>query len=287
MTNGGFSVIIDFHTHLFPKTVRENRAAFFPDEPAFQCLYAPPRAKLSGAKELIAAMDAQGIDRAVAFGFPWRRIETARMHNDYILEAAARYPTRLTGFCCVDPTHPEAADEVARCLKAGLKGVGELAVYDRDFTPSLISAFEPVMTLCREADLPVLIHTNEPVGAAYPGKSPMTLRNLYRFIQAFPDNKLVLAHWGGGLFFFHLMKREVKAALAHVYIDTAASPYLYDPGIYRIAAEILGPDRILFGSDFPLIPPTRYLSEINTCGLSEPDRHRILGKNAERLLKLA
>jgi predicted TIM-barrel fold metal-dependent hydrolase len=181
--------------------------------------------------------------------------------------------------------HPKAFEEAGRCLAGGLSGLGERAFYDTGFTPSVLDRLGPMMTLCLEKDLPVLIHTNEPVGHIYPGKSPLTLGELYRFIQMFPENKIVLAHWGGGIFFFHLMKKEVKAALTNIYVDTAASPFLYDPDIYKIAVDILGSEKILFGSDYPLLPPARYFSEMNRGGLSQSEYEKISGLNAQHLLK--
>jgi hypothetical protein len=87
-------MIIDIHTHLFPAAVRQARQRFFQDEPAFELLYASPKARLAGASEIIATMDAQGVDKSVVFGFPWRSADTFRRNNDYILEAVARYPGR-------------------------------------------------------------------------------------------------------------------------------------------------------------------------------------------------
>lgn len=278
-------MIIDFHTHIFPESVRESRETFFEGEPAFELLYNSPGAKLAGAEEIVSTMDAQGVDLSVVFGFPWKSMQTMRMHNDYILDAVAKFPERLIGLCCVDPMHPEAAAEADRCLDAGLSGLGELAVYDTGFTPSVLDKLQPLMALCLERALPVLIHTNEPVGHVYPGKSPMTLGELYRLVQAFPENKIVLAHWGGGLFFFHLMKKEVKTVLKNIYVDTAASPFLYDPAIYKIAVEIIGCEKILFGSDYPLLPPDRYFEEMNRGGLSPSEYDRICGLNAKHLLK--
>jgi len=279
-------MIIDVHTHIFPETVRKGREAYFKGEPAFELLYDSPKSKMVGAEEIVSAMDEQGVDRSVVFGFPWKEIATCRMHNDYILDAVKRFPDRLTGLCCLDPAHPDAAAEAERCLKDGLSGLGELAFYDSGFTRASLEQLTPLMALCREADLPVLIHTNEPVGHSYPGKSPMTLRELYRLIRTFPENKIVLAHWGGGLFFFHLMKKEVKTALANVYVDTAASPYLYDAHIYRMALEIIGPDKVLFGSDYPLLPPNRYFAEMRESGLSPSEIQQVSGLAARRLLKL-
>jgi hypothetical protein len=79
---------------------------------------------------------------------------------------------------------------------------------------------------------------------------------------------------------------EVKKAMAHVYYDTAASPFLYSPRIYAIASEIIGSDRILFGSDYPLISPRRYFKELGESVVSEDDRRKILGLNLMKLLEL-
>jgi hypothetical protein len=129
-----------------------------------------------------------------------------------------------------------------------------------------------------------MIHANEPVGHMYHGKTPMTLAQIYRLIKRFPDTKIVLAHWGGGLFFYCLMKRDVKETLANVFFDTAASPYLYDPEIYQIAARLIGIDKILLGSDYPLLPPTRYVDEMSETGLTKLQIDKICGGNAKALL---
>ena len=141
------------------------------------------------------------------------------------------------------------------------------------------------MELCLGRDLPVLIHTNEPVGHEYHGKTPITMAQIYRLIKRFPGNKIVLAHWGGGIFFFGLLKKEVKESFENVYFDTAASPYLYDADIYQIADQIIGVDKILFGSDYPLLPPARYFSEMKLAGLTKIQLEKISGNNAEKLLK--
>jgi hypothetical protein len=131
-----------------------------------------------------------------------------------------------------------------------------------------------------------LIHTNEPIGHAYPGKTPVSLAQIYGLVRRFPATTIVLAHWGGGLFFFGLLKKEVKAALRNVYFDTAASPYLYDPRVYTIAVQAVGAEKLLFGSDYPLLPPHRYFSEMAAGGLSAAERALVCGGNAARILNL-
>lgn len=278
--------MIDVHTHIFSPEVVKNRQDFFADEPAFRWLYDSAQARLASAEELLAAMETEGVEKSVVFGFPWRRLATMRRHNDYILEAQHRYPRHLLGFACVNALESGAAAEVERCLAAGCRGVGELAFYQEGLGDDMIAALRPIADLCQGYGVPLLLHTNEPVGHVYPGKSPMQLGDLYKLIQACPDLTLILAHWGGGLFFYHLLKKEVAEVLRNVYFDTAASPYLYRPEVYRLAVEIMGPEKILFGSDFPLLKPSRYLKDMAAGGLSEAHRHLLIQQNAKRLLGL-
>lgn len=279
-------MIIDFHTHIFPRKIREDKAAYFPSEPDFRLLYRSSRARLSGASQLIAAMDAQQVDRSVVFGFPWKRPETIRMHNDYVGEAAEKSGGRLIPFGCLDPHSGDAVKEAERCIENGFAGIGELAAYLSGYDTEFLQRLEPIMALCRVRNVPVLIHVNKPVGHVYPGKIPLTLKQILALASSFPDNRLVLAHWGGGIFFFSLAKKEVKEKLKNVYFDTAASPFLYDPAIYRIAVEIIGSKKILFGSDYPLLKPERYFTELKSSGLSPADVANISGGNAARLLNL-
>lgn len=279
-------MIIDFHTHIFPKTIRENREKYFSGEPSFELLYRSPKSKIVGAKTIVDAMDEQGVDKSVVFGFPWKDAKTSYEHNDYIMHAVARYPDRLVGLCCVDPSNKDAEKEVGRCVDGGLSGVGELAFYQSELNAAALNQLSPIMEMCQHMDLPVLIHTNEPVGHIYPGKASNTLRQIYELIKHFQSNKIILAHWGGGIFFFHLLKREVKDFFQNVAVDTAASPFLYDPMIYRHAVDILGAEKILFGSDFPLLSPSKYFKEMDQAGLSENHIESICGLNAKKLLKL-
>jgi predicted TIM-barrel fold metal-dependent hydrolase len=279
-------MIIDIHTHAFPSVVRRTRQRFFQNEPAFELLYASPKAILAGASETIAMMDAQGVDKSVIFGFPWRNPDTFKRNNDYILEAVARYPDRLIGFCCLDPTHRDAPAEVERCLRAGLSGVGELAFYASGIDDDCLESLDPVMALAKSYNRPVMLHTNEPVGHCYPGKSPNTLAQISTLVRRFSKNRIILAHWGGGLFFYALLKKQMRAELANVWFDTAASPYLYRPDIYRLALEIAGTDKILLGSDFPLLEPQRYFKEMDQAGLTAAQRKAVCGDNASRLLGL-
>ena len=277
-------MIIDFHTHIFPPEIVNQRESYFPAEPDFKLLYDSPKARIATAEDLIAAMDENGVHQSVVFGFPWKNFKTTKTHNDTILEAVAKYPKRLKGFCCVDPKSDQSAAEVIRCLDAGLSGVGEIAFYGKGIDQSAQDQLAPIMDICRERNVPVLLHTNEPIGHDYHGKSPMTMAQIIAVAKRYKSSKIVLAHWGGGVFFFNLLKREIKETLENVYLDTAASPFLYDPLIYQTAVRIFGADRILFGSDYPLIHPKKYFQEIETSGISKDDQKTICGRNAVKIL---
>ena len=151
-------MIIDAHTHIFPRQVRQNREKFFPSECAFKLLYQSPRARLIGGRELISAMDANRVDRAVVLGFPWTSIELSKTHTDYIMETVLKYPDRLTGLGCLDPASPGAAAEAERCITGGLGGIGELAFYQSGIDDVALEQLAPVMDMCAECSLPILIN---------------------------------------------------------------------------------------------------------------------------------
>ena len=279
-------MIIDFHTHIFPPEIREDKKRFFSDEPAFKLLYESDGSKMVGAREIIESMDQQDVDKSVVFGFPWCNPKTIKYHNDYVISAVREFPDRLIGLCCFDMDYADAEQESVRCLDAGLSGVGELASYTKPINQTLVEKLSPVMTLCKKKKLPLLLHANEPVGHNYPGKAPDSLSGVYQIISSFPQNIIVLAHWGGGLFFYSLMKKEVEEKLTNVFFDTAASPFLYQKEIYSLARDLVGVEKILFGSDYPLLKPERYFKELEQSGLNDKELSLLKGGNAVRLFDL-
>lgn len=275
-------MIIDAHAHVFPPELIARRESLLKSDPAFNLLYTDPQAQMAGAGDLAEAMKSDGVDAALVCGFPWRDAGHARLHNDYILQAAKNHPGRLIPLGCVDPLAKEALEEAERMLAKGAFGLGELARYHNDLGTELI----PLAELCAEADRPLLLHTNEPIGHSYPGKSPMTLSGLYDLIKACPDTRFQLAHLGGGIFFYELLKQEVAGVLKNSVFDIAAAPFLYQPGIYDLFIKTVGADRLLYGSDFPLLRLDRYLQDMDKAGLGDDVKEKILGLNAKAFWKI-
>jgi len=279
-------MIIDFHTHVVPPGIKERRDKYLGRDACFSLLYAEPEAKLATAEEVIAGMDEHGIDKSVILNLGWVSHELCVETNDYILEAIARYPERLIGFCAIQPlSGDKALKELKRCIRNGAKGIGEMRPDVQGFDLKDGKIMKPIIEAVMEHDLIFLTHASEPVGHQYFGKGTITPEVIYPFIASFPDLKVVCAHWGGGLPFYALMP-EVEKMLSNVYFDTAATPFLYQPQIFKQVADIIGSDRILFGSDYPLLSPKRIIDQVESSGLSQKDKAKILGGNAKRLLSI-
>lgn len=279
-------MVIDFHTHVFPTSFSTRREELAKKDATFADLYANPSSKMVCADELVAAMDAAEIEHSVIMGVGWSDREVAREANDYLIESIVKHPRRLTGLASVNPAWGDAAlEELDRCTKAGLRGVGELHPDTQAFDIADYDVMAPIMDMAREKGLIVLSHASEPVGHLYPGKGHTTPEKLYALARNFPQNTLVFAHWGGGLPFYALMP-EVREALSSVYYDSAASPFLYSPDVFQRVAEICGAERILFGTDFPLLRQSRILDQVRGSGLPDLDQAAILGENARLLLGL-
>jgi len=278
-------MILDAHTHIFPPEICRDRVRYLAGEPDFALIYENPAARLVGVEDLMGALDSWGARGACSFGFPFTDTGKAALCNDYVLEAAKEHPGRIIPFACINPALGRAAlREVERCLAAGARGVGELASYKVGLGEEVRAALGPIASLCHEAGVPLLLHTNEPVGHDYPGKSRMEIGELYSLVKANRETTWILAHWGGGLFSYELLKKETAEVLKNVYYDTSAGPFLYNPAIYRHFIGIAGVRKLLFGTDFPLLELPRYEKDFEAAELSEEERTLILGGNLARLL---
>ncbi len=277
-------MIIDFHTHIFPLEMKDRRQSYMQDDALFSELFSSPKARIATAEELVSSMDDAEVDLSVILNAGWARHEDCVRTNDYILESAARYPKRLVPFCAIQPRAGEAAlTELERCVRGGARGIGEMRSDTQGFDMADREIMGPIAAMAQKHNLVFLTHASEPVGHQYPGKGMIRPANLYQFIGTFPQLTVVCAHWGGGLPFYALMP-EVASALSNTFFDTAATPFLYKPEIFRQVTEIIGPDKILFGSDNPLMSPGRVLTQVESVGLTAEAKSMILAGNAQRLL---
>ncbi len=296
-------MIIDSHTHVFPPAVRDRRDALMAGEAAFAEIYGDASAKMATAEELLASMDAAGIDRSVIVNFAWHEESLVDETNEYLLDVAARSGGRLIPFVSVHfppdaGAHGRADTEEApstmrndvrsklRALSiAGARGIGELRPDQSGYNLANSDEADLLMWAAAAFDLPILVHASEPVGHAYAGKEGLSLGALYAFAKAASGVTIIAAHWGGGLPFYALMP-EVRDAMDNVYVDTAASHLLYDPQIYRLVIDAIGVEKILWASDYPLTSQAQALARTRAAGLSDAELAAVCGGNAAAVLGL-
>lgn len=271
--------VIDAHTHVFPPDVIARREAIAKIDARFALLYANPRARMADGTEIREYLETQGIERAVLFSFPFTDSGLMRACNDYVLELA-RTDTRVVPFATIDiEDEVTARDEVERCVRLGARGIGEIAFYDSGYGRREREKLNAVGAYATQQGIPLMIHVNEQVGHSYHGKTSMDLQEILSFIEAHPDLFVILSHLGGGLCFYEFMP-EVRKMFSRVYYDLAAVPLLYSSQVYEFVARHI-PDRVVFGSDFPLLSYAKYAADLGS--LADEARDRLLYQNARRI----
>ncbi|HEV3124475.1 MAG TPA: amidohydrolase family protein [Candidatus Dormibacteraeota bacterium] len=278
-------MIVDAHVHVLPDRVRANLGDICASDPWFGACHVRGSA-VASADELVSSMDAAGVDRAVCFTWPFADPALCAEGNDYLAASVRRHPQRLIGFGSVQPASPGAAEEALRCARLGLRGLGELNADAQGWALEDDDALAPLIETSLAAGLPWTLHCSEPVGHAYPGKGTATPDRVAALASRYPDLTLICAHLGGGLPFFAHMP-EVAALCRRLFFDTAAVPFLYQPSAYLQVIELCGADRLLFGSDHPLLQAERYLRTFDELALDPATRAAVTGGNAASLLRLA
>jgi predicted TIM-barrel fold metal-dependent hydrolase len=281
-------VIIDFHTHIFPPEVREDREGYLRRDATFAEMYSSPRAKIATAEDLLRSMDEAGVDVSVALGFAWRDQGDCVRHNDYLLEAAAKSGGRIVPFCTVNLlAGEEFAREVERCAGGGARGLGELRP-DSQGWPLDGPPGDALADLAARHRLILLFHVTEPVGHDYRGKQGLRLDSFYRFAVDHPQLTLVGAHLAGGLAFFRDFVDEMGRLGRDTVIDTAAWDLIYRnrAAVWQYVIQTFDSQRTVFGSDFPLVDQAAAIEQIrrHTKDWSRAGLARVFGGNAARLL---
>ena len=277
-------MIVDAHCHLLPPGFAGRHFELAARDATYAALFPNAGGRLADVDALLRGMDAAGVGRAVAMGFGWVDVGVASEVNAYLVGAARGHPERLSVFASVNPAWGlDAVEQTRRWLDAGAVGIGELHADTQGFDITDRDVMSPLMAELLARNLPVTVHASEPVGHLYPGKGATTPERLLALARNFPDNRIILAHLGGGLPFYAAMP-EVGAALANVWYDTAALPFLYRPEAIRAAIATAGAERILLGTDYPLLGHRRVIRHVESAGASADELAALLGGNAAGLL---
>ena len=227
---------------------------------------------------------------AVVFTVDWEsKSGIAPIPNEEIAEAAAANPDVLIAFASVDPARPDAVARARRLISehgvAGFKFHPNLQA----FFPNDRSAY-PLYEVIAEAGLPALFHTGHSgIGTGVPGgggfrlkySNPMCLDDV---AADFPELQIVLAHPS-----FPWQDEAISVCLhkPQVYIDLSGwSPKYFSPTLIQYANTLLK-HKVLFGSDYPLITPDRWLADFEKIDIRPEVRPLILRENAIKLFGLS
>lgn len=260
--------MIDTHVHLYPPEIRDQQERISATEPYFDKLTHNKVHRWGTAEELIERMDQEGIDQCWCFGFAFSDLGLCKECNNYLADAANRYPSRILPFAVVPPRDPKAINEIHRCADLGFVGVGELFPQGQNFDLTDKSHTQNLAQACIDRNLMLNVHTAEPVGHDYVGKGNVGPRQAYELCLNHPDLRVIFAHFGGGLWIYETMP-EVKKVLANAAYDTAAWVYLY--GVEAVSAAFAAGvgEKILFGTDWPILNNRRFESRLNGLTLQQ------------------
>ncbi len=211
------------------------------------------------------------------------------IRNEEVIESCARYADTLIPFASVDPWRGKAAVREARRLveQYGARGF-KFHPSLQDFSPNDPMAY-PLYDVIEELGVPVLFHSGQTgIGAGTPGGGGIRLKHSNPMLVDdvavdFPRLRIILAHpsfpW----------QDEALAVATHkpyVYIDLSGwAPKYFPPQLVRYANSLLK-HKVLFGSDYPLITPDRWLAEFEKLDIKPEVRPLILKDNAAKLLGL-
>jgi len=277
-------MIIDAHVHVLPARVRDNMRAVTGADPWFAACHGE-RTAVASVSSLLDAMDAAGIDRAICFAWPFADSALCAEGNDFLAAAVRAHPARLIGFGVVQPARDGAAREVERCARLGLRGIGEMNADAQGWSLEDDAVLAPVVAASVAADLPWTLHGSAPVGHAHAGKGTATPDRIAGFAERYEHLRLIGAHLGGGLP-LHAHMPEIRRLCTRMWFDTAAVPYLYEPTVYRAVIDLCGADRLLLGTDHPLLDLPRYRSGFEAAGLTHAELAAVMGGSAAQLLGL-
>lgn len=287
--------IWDSHVHCYPRTVIEDPSgwALKRGEGHWLELVQNGPQGWADVDQLIQQMDADGVERVLLQGWYWQNEATAREQNDWHAAWIARYPERLMACATVHPEMPDLVEVLEESRQWGACAVGECLPEIQHPAGWDHSGWATILNWTNANGFPLCLHVTEPAGHLYPGRVATPLDGLVDLFESHPGQKWICAHWGGGLPFYSLNKR-VRKALRNVWFDSAASPLLYESAVWTIAVNLVGAERILFGSDFPLrlyprlekTPGWRnLLAEFGSSGLQDRERAALLGGNLKSLLR--
>jgi predicted TIM-barrel fold metal-dependent hydrolase len=221
----------------------------------------------SSPESVISVMDRIGID--VVCASPHLVLSAyAREGNDICMAAVRKYPARIFGYMTANMRDAGSVlPELERCLKAGMRAI---KIHSKSGPPYSHLNYDVLYRFANANRLPILAHTE--------GKE---IDDLESNFAKYPDVNFILAHAG-------CLEREKYARVAaeypNVYLETCVSQCFRGLIEYFVKAGLA--DKILWGTDMTFIAAEHQIGRVIFADISEADKMKILGQNAQKVLKI-
>lgn len=190
--------------------------------------------------------------------------------NRLLYEQMQCFPDRILGYASLHSTRfgQEALDELRRCHDD--YGMTGLKIYSTPEMSIAEPAMLPIMELCAELRMPILSHTT-PAECEY-------------LMTRVPETMLIMAHAGGQPYAHGDWNRAIMVAkrFPNLYLDTACSTV--DSSFVEACVSELGADRVLFGTDIPLLDPWPQMAKVAETRFTPEQRALVMGGNILRLM---
>lgn len=240
------------------------------------------------AKEVLAALDAQGVDRAVIFAPSGNRAGAkVREHTDFIVALAAEAGGRVIPFAWIDPTYAEAVAEVERAVEKGCRGIKIIPDRWYPWSDECLKVYEKV----QELGVPILFHSG--ILWSWGDTSRFCRPCEFEVLMEYPRVRFALAHiswpWTDECLAvvgkISHMRRARGYEGPQAFVDlTPGTPPVYREEALRRALAYVGEDLLLFGSDGGAGTPNQVLERDRALfakmGLSAETQEKIFYKNA-------
>lgn len=235
------------------------------------------------AQDLVGRMDDNGVDISVVCHLisPLWTADEIAAGNDLVRSSIADYRERLAGLVVVNPKFGAGAvAEARRGLDLGMKGIKVHPIM-HGFYPIAGEIMDPLMCLAREYGVPLVTHSDYNARCCTPYE-------VARLAARFPDVTVVMLHLGLDA---EATSGTPEVALPHANLmldtsQTVDSPY----AVFVNPVRKLGADRLMLGSDGPIISIEANLAKLHTAerlwGLTRDEKRLILGENARRVFRL-
>ena len=261
--------IIDTHCHVYPDKIARKAAE------ATGRFYAMEPRLFGTLSELRDCSEQAGICHSVINSVATSPAQVSSI-NRFIAETAVASGGRMTGLGTLHPDSPNPEKDVADALALGLKGI-KLHPDIQGFCiddPRVMRFFEIVAER-----VPFLLHLGD---RRYDNSNPDRMK---RVLESFPHVRFIGAHFAGLSVWDHAA-REL-CGYDNLMVDSSSSLYALSPKKAVELIHLFGADRVLFGTDFPLMSPVEEMERFSRLPLTESEREKILCRNAAACYEIA